>query len=59
MENLLSSILNIHIDIDVCNTYSLWELINNDKFKSLSEIGFRFKSRPIFDIINNISSKCI
>lgn len=59
MENLLSSILNIHTDMHICKAYSLSELLKNNKLKSLSEIGFRFNSKYISDIVNNLNYRNI
>jgi hypothetical protein len=50
------SILNIHCTLRKSDgdTLSIMELIKNDDFKKLSDIGFRFNSRSGFSIVNNL-----
>lgn len=35
-------------------TFSVLQLLQNDELKSLSEIGFRFNSRPLSSIVNSL-----
>lgn len=34
--------------------FYIMDLIKNREFKTLSEIGFRFNSRSLFSIVNNL-----
>jgi len=36
------------------NTFSVLKLLQNDELKSVSEIGFRFNSRPLSSIVNSL-----
>ncbi|XP_015363135.1 PREDICTED: uncharacterized protein LOC107161292 [Diuraphis noxia] len=56
IEDLITSILNVDSDILQHNgdTFSTLKLYLNDKFKSVSEIGFRFNSRPLSSIVNSL-----
>lgn len=36
------------------DTYSVLKLLQNNELKLVSEIGFRFNSRPLSNIVNSI-----
>ncbi|XP_025198187.1 uncharacterized protein LOC112596641 [Melanaphis sacchari] len=56
IEDLATSILNIDSNMlqDNGDMYSVLKLLQNDKLKSVSEIGFRFNSRPLSSIVNSL-----
>lgn len=36
------------------DTFSILKLLQNDEIKSVSEIGFRFNSKPLSNIVNSL-----
>lgn len=56
MDALLSTLLNTYNDMRKCygNNLSIARLLKNDKFKIISETGFRFNLRHLSNIVKNL-----
>ncbi|XP_022183115.1 uncharacterized protein LOC111042724 [Myzus persicae] len=56
IEDLVNSILNLDSDMLQHNgdTFSILKLLQNDELKTVSEIGYRFNSRPLSSIVNSL-----